>query len=112
MGLDQSFYKEKPKVDKDGYLDLETKEEVLYFRKFHDLHAKISDIVGGAGNAEVIRLQPNDLKKLVNFIVENHNLYWAYDSEDDELPETLFKAIGILTYYAKKSKPLFYVGDW
>lgn len=112
MGLDQSFYKTKPNVDSDGYLDLETKEEVLYFRKFYELQGYISDIVGGVDNAEVIRLQPKYLKKLKKFLIENHNLYWAYDSENEEIPKTLFEAIGVLEYYASKNKPLFYVGDW
>jgi len=113
MGLDQSFYNKKPKTDKDNYLDIDENTEVLYFRKFHSLHDYIRGIMGSANNAEVVRLQSKDLNKIAKFLIDNANSYWAFDDDEiDDLPPRFFEAVGVLTYYASKNKPLFYVGDW
>lgn len=116
MGLDQSFYSKRPPMNKEGYLDLDAADEVLYFRKYHELQNFISDLTGGAGNAVLERLQPDDLKKVVEFIVEDKN--WRFHKDMDDESETFepndqfFQTIGVLTYYIRENKPLYYMGDW
>ena len=108
MGLDQSFYKEK-----------DCKNEVLYFRKFHQLQYAIDDILNEAiESGKTYRLQPDDLEKVRDYIAKNINDYWAFDYYDDddegdiELPEDFKNALGVLSYYIIMNKPLYYNGDW
>jgi hypothetical protein len=102
MGLDQSFYKDK-----------ERQNELLYFRKFRGLHHEIESILGEQlENGKTYRLNKADLEKVVAYIIAYSSDYWAWETENDEVPETLYKALGVLTYYAVLDKPLYYNGDW
>lgn len=116
MGLDQSFYSKRPPVNEKGYSDLDAAEEVLYFRKYHELQSFISDLTSGAGNGVIERLQPDDLKKVVGFIVEDKNWRFWKDVDDEaetfEPSDEFFRVIGLFTYYSEKGKELYYMGDW
>jgi len=115
MGLDQSFYDKKPKFNKEGYFDTQLSNEILYFRKYPELHDFIGELNGETvKNAEVVRLNKEELIKLTKFIQEDKN--WRFnenDTPDDFKPtDEYFRTLGILTYYAATNKPLFYMGDW
>lgn len=115
MGMDQSFYVKKQKQDNDGYLDTEHADEVIYFRKYHELQSFISNLMGGTENAEQVRLQPEDLVKVRDFIVQDQN--WRFDLDEEVYSgfkpnEEFFRVLGVLTYYIGLDKPLFYIGDW
>lgn len=115
MGLDQSFYRERPAVDKDGYLKLEQENEILYFRKYHNLHDFIDMLVDGAPNSQLVRLNPDDLLRLKEFIIQDEDWRMSLDFEerDQFIPnEKFFEVIGIFDYYARIDKPLYYMGDW
>ena len=111
MGLDQSFYNRKQKIDAEGYVDITQQDEVLYFRKYHSLHQFIDSLVGGAGNGEMIRLNPDELLKVKQFILEDEG--WSEYSEGEFVEDKMFfRTIGVLEYYAFIDKPLYYMGDW
>ena len=113
MGLDQSFYNKKQKVDAEGYIDTDPQSEVLYFRKYHNLHQFIDSLVDGAGNAEMVRLNRDELLKIKEFILEDKDWRMSSEFEDQFIPnEFFYKTIGILEYYASIDKPLYYIGDW
>lgn len=102
MGLDQFFYKEKKREN-----------EVLYFRKFWNLHDKISEILNEClENGEFYRLEPSDLIKIRDYIISDGFIdYWAFKT-DDELPDNFYKTIGVLSAYSALNKPLYYNPDW
>lgn len=115
MGLDQSFYSKKPKVDSHGFIEVEPRDEVFYFRKYPELHGFISDIVGGAGNGEMVRLYANELTAIKDFLIEDKN--WRFNTEDgDEYSfkptRDFFELLGKLTYYAENGDSIYYIGDW
>jgi len=103
MGLDQSFYK-----DRNG------ENEVIYFRKFWNLQDKIGDILGETlENGKTYRLETDDLIKIRDYIaLDGINDYWAFETDDDELPDNFNRAIGFLSRYIALKKPLYYNGDW
>lgn len=102
MGLDQSFY-----------IDKQEEKEVLYFRKFHGLHQEIQTILGEKlENGKTYRLNKADLEKVVAYVITYGDRYWGWETESDELPETFYKTLGVLTYYVAVDKPLYYNGDW
>jgi len=100
MGLDQSLYKNK-----------DLKEEILYFRKFHTLHSKIEQVLGEVlENGKTYRLNKEDLIQVSDYIAKEGLLeYWVWD--DDHI-DNFYKALGALSYYISKDKPLYYNADW
>lgn len=113
MGLDQSFYTERPKKDKDGHLDLSEVNELIYFRKYHRLDLYISNLIGGVENGGVHPLNSKELGKIINFIMEDKS-YWAWVEEEDteELTLEFYEVVGKLTYYKSIGKKLYYCSDW
>jgi hypothetical protein len=110
MGLDQTFYKDK-----------EEEKELVYFRKFHKLQNKISEVLGEElENGKIYRLQPDDLIKIRDYLasdaINDYLPSWLIDEEEDEdnneLPNNFITAIGILSRYIALNKPLYYNGNW
>lgn len=103
MGLDQSFYKDK-----------KCEQEVLYFRKFSGLQAKIGEILDEIMiNGKTYRLETEDLIKIRDYIaLDGLELYWFFNPYEDELPESFNKAMGVLSRFIVLDEPLFYNGDW
>jgi len=116
MGLDQSFYVKKQKVDSHGFLETEAEDEIIYFRKYHDLQAFIDELMGGVENAEQVRLNRQELVEVRKFIVEDQNFRFNLNDEDeneDFKPNAEFyRVIGVLSYHFLMNKPLYYIGDW
>ena len=117
MGLDQSFFKNRPQLNENGNFNWDEAKEVLYFRKFWGLHDKIGEVLNETLlNGKTYRLEPEDLVKIRDYIaLDGINDYWAFESDDeevDELPDNFNKAIGVLSRYIALNKPLYYNGDW
>lgn len=117
MGLDQSFYANKPQLkDENGNFNWEIAKEVLYFRKFWGLQDKISEVLNEKiENGKTYRLQPSDLIQIRDYIaLDGLDDYWAFevDDESEELPDNFYRAIGVLSRYIALGKPLFYNGGW
>jgi hypothetical protein len=110
MRLDQSFYKDK-----------QEEKEVIYFKKFHKLHNKISEVLGEkVENGQKCILQPEDLIKIRDYLAADgiddyYPIILSDDGEednDDDLPNNFLMAIGILSRHIALNKPLYYNGSW
>lgn len=114
MGLDQSFYVKEQRVDSYGFLETEVEDEILYFRKYPELHAFIDELMDGVENAEQVRLNRQELLEIRKFIVEDQNWRFNLNEEDEEFRpnQEFYRIIGVFSYYFLMNKPLFYIGDW
>lgn len=116
MGLDQSFYDKKPKVDENGYLLLSDEDvnEIAYYRKHHNLHRLIGEVLGEEiGNGAVVRLGSSDISAIVDFILRDES-FWGYPQDGDlsDVYTYFFRNIGALMFYAANNKPIYYSADW
>lgn len=99
MGLDQTFYLENSYESK----------ELLYYRKFPELHKAIEKIKGEpVGNCVIVPLTPEELTEVLDFFLSNPEVYWGWDEER----MGYYYAIGVISYYIFKDKPLYYEGSW
>lgn len=103
MGFDQSFYSSR---------EANEENEVLYFRNFYQLDEQISDIIGIKFKpGDKVRLNPEDLVQLLDFIMSNSDTYFYFkddEAEFEHLSNTFYKTVGILSYFIFKDKPLYY----
>lgn len=103
MGLDQYFFKAK------DY----NSTEIIYFRKFYELNDFINVMVDGIQNGGLVRLEVEELQKLLDFFIENRNSFHFESFEDDfEYNRKYYEILGILTHYIKTNQVLYYGSDW
>jgi hypothetical protein len=110
MGLDQYFYK---RLSGDQQ---EQEDEVVYFRKNHELHTFIGSLGYDLGNGTYTEINPEDLARIATYLSTEDSYWGKFEDEDaaqDATPtKTYLLNIGTLYYFAANNISLFYSGDW